>query len=140
MRQQPQGEGVSLLAGGLWARRVAGVGGDFISFGGLLSDGFGLMGAPSCPTSPHSGRSEPAPAAQAASYSPAVPFLEGEVGPPRDRKLRALRGAGLRLGTPLLKRRALPGGSSTGFMPARWPHDPLSREAPRVSRVSFLEV
>lgn len=26
------------------------------------------------------------------------------------------------------------------FMPARWPHDPLSREAPRVSRVSFLEV
>lgn len=26
-----------------------------------------------------------------------------------------------------------------GFMPARWPHDPLSREAPKVSRESFLE-
>lgn len=49
MRQQPQGEGVSLLAGGLWAWRVAGLGGDFISFGGLLSDGFGLMGAPLLP-------------------------------------------------------------------------------------------
>lgn len=56
------------------------------------------------------------------------------------RKLPALRGAWLRLGTPLLKWRALPGGSSPGFMSARWPHDPLSREAPRVSRVSFLEV
>lgn len=76
---------------------MAGCGEDFISFGGLLSDGFGLMGAPSCPTSPHSGRSEPAPAVQAASYSPAVPFLEGEVGPPGDRKLPALRGDGLRL-------------------------------------------
>lgn len=79
MRQQPQGEGVSLLAGGLGEWRGF-WGEDFISFGGLLSDGFGLMGAPSCPTSPHSGRTEPAPAAPAASYSPAVPFLEGEVG------------------------------------------------------------
>lgn len=43
MRQQPQGEGVSLGAGGLWAWRVAG---GFVSFGGLLSDGFGLAGGP----------------------------------------------------------------------------------------------
>lgn len=97
-------------------------------------------GSPCCPTSPHSGRLEPVPAAQAASCSPAVPFLEGEAGPPWDRKLPALRGTGLRLGTPLLKQRAPPGGSSMGFMPARWPHDPLSREAPKVSRESFLEV
>lgn len=137
MRQQPQGEGVSLRAGGLWAWRVAR---GFVSFGGLLSDGFGLAGGPLLPHIAPQRALGAAPAAQAASCSPAVPFLEGEAGPPGDHKLPALRGTGLRLGTPLLKRRAPPGGSSMGFMPARWPHDPLSQEAPRVSRESFLEV
>ncbi|XP_078195312.1 nectin-1 isoform X1 [Callithrix jacchus] len=55
--------------------------------------------APSRPTPPHSGRGEPAAAAEAAPCSPAIPALEGEAGAAEDRNVLAWRGTGLPLGT-----------------------------------------
>lgn len=126
MRQQPQGEGVSLGAGGLRVWRMA---------GGLrlcrrpLRQTAPRARAPSRPTQPHAGaESRLLRQRQLLAH---LRFLSRWVRPgPR----------GLATSPPCASRTsprnsapgwgALPGGSAAGSVPARWLHDPLSRGCP----------